>query len=445
VVDNRVLMFVAAVSIFSGLAAAALPAWRSRSAAISTALSDTARGTSSASLRRLTTALVIVEIMLAASVLIGAGLMGKGILRLSSVRYQFAMSDVLIGRVTLPAKTYPDAESRRRFHLSLHDRLQSMGASRAAALGTSVPFAAVAPASFSLDPVDADRSRWPLARPVFVSPGYFQALGVNLIGGRDFEPGDREGRAPVAIVNQSFALKYARRADLIGQTITVGGAAPSAPPVRATIVGVAPDLFVGNPRGEEPEAMYFPLFQQTVPADSISVVARGDAAGGSLERSLYGAVAAVDPELPLDRVMSLGAFRGGATWFYNVFGVLFVAFGTGALLLALVGVYAVMSFGVARRRREIGTRMACGATRGDIARMVLFEGSRRLAVGLVAGGLLAAWLTPRLALFLFQVSPRDPAIFAAAMAIVAIVGLSACAIPALRAARQDPNVCLRDE
>ena len=444
-VDSRVLLFVVAVTVFAALAAAALPAWRTRSAAISTALSDASRGTTSASLRRLTAALIVVEIALAAGVLIGGGLMGKGILRLSAARYQFAVSDVLTGRLTLPARAYPSPESRRRFYLALHGALESMSAARAAAIGSSVPFAAVPAMPFTLDAADADRSRWPLARPVFVSPGYFQALGVNLIGGRDFEPADREGRAPVAIVNQSFALKHARRADLIGQTIMVAGPTPAAPPVAATIIGVAPDLFVGNARGEDPEAMYFPLFQQAVPPDGISVLARGDAAGGALERALHSAVAAVDPELPLDRVMSLAVFRGGATWFYGVFGVLFLVFAAGALLLSLIGVYAVMSFGVTRRLREIGTRMACGATRADIARLVLLEGSRRLAAGLLAGALLAAYLTPRLALFLFQVSPRDPAVFAAAIALVALVGLSACAIPALRAARQDPNVCLRDE
>lgn len=444
-VDTRVLMFVVAVTVLAALAAAALPAWRTRSAAISTALTDAARGTTSASLRRLTAGLIVVEIALAAAVLVGGGLMGKGIMRLSTAQYPFAVADVRIGRLLLPARSYPTPDSRRMFYLSLHAALQSLAGARGAALGSSVPFALVLPVPFTLDPPDGDPARWPQARPVFVSPGYFHALGVGLIGGRDFEAGDREDRAPVAIVNQSFALKHARRADLIGQTITVAGAGPNAAPVTATIIGVAPDLFVGNPRGEEPEAMYFPLFQQLVPPDGISMLARGEAGGGSLERAMQAAVGALDPELPLDRVMSLSAFRAGATWFYGVFGVLFLAFGMGALVLALVGVYAVMSFGITRRRREIGTRMACGATRGDIARMVLLEGSQRLMLGLLAGGLLAAWLTPRLALFLFQVSPRDPAIFAAATAVVAIVGLSACALPALRAARQNPNVCLRDD
>ena len=167
--------------------------------------------------------------------------------------------------------------------------------------------------------------------------------------------------------------------------------------------------------------------------------------GGAVERSLRDVIASIDPELPLDGVISLAAFRESVTWFYRVFGYLLIAFGLGALALALVGVYAVMAFGVTRRRREIGTRMAFGATGGDIARMFLLEGSWRLAIGLAGGALLAAWLTPRLALFLFQVSPRDPYVYGGALAIVALVGLTACLAPALRAGRQDPNECLRVE
>jgi putative ABC transport system permease protein len=186
--------------------------------------------------------------------------------------------------------------------------------------------------------------------------------------------------------------------------------------------------------------VYVPLFQQETPDASTSLLVRG-----MDEPQLRAIVASIDRELPLDRVTTLAAFRHGVTWYYRVFGFLLMAFGLGALVLALVGVYAVMSFGVTRRRREIGTRMAFGATRSHILRMFLREGARRLAAGLAAGGLLAAWLTPRLALFLFQVSPRDASVYAAASAIVAGVGMAAYILPALRASRLDPNACLRDD
>ena len=439
VVDVRVLLYAAGVAIVSALAAGALPSWRSGSAVLTSALSDEARGTTSSTLRRTTAALVVIEVALACAVLIGAGLMARGIARLASVEHGFAVDDVTTGRVSLPAASYPDAERRHAFFRALHARLQSIdGVS--AALGSTMPFAAAAPVPFLLDRTSAQEP-WPQAWRVIVSPGYFDALGVRLIGGRDFEIADTPGRAPVAVVNLSFALKYARREELIGRSIRIG--APDAPP--ATIIGIVPDLAVGNYRGERPEAIYVPLFQQANPPDGISVIARGSGAAGEVDRSLRAAVSGLDPALPLDRVMTLGAFRNGVTWFYRVFGVVFLAFGLGALVLALVGVYAVMAFGVTRRRREIGTRMAFGATGRDIARMFLTEGAWRLAVGLATGALLAAWLTPRLSLFLFQVSPRDPAVFAAAMAIVGAVGLSACAVPAWRASRQDPNVSLRDE
>ncbi len=441
VIDGRVLGYVVAVTVITALVAAALPALQSGGAPPAAALTEETRSTTSGSLRRTTAALVIVEIALSAAVLVCAGLMGKGIMRLSSTEYNFAVDDVVTGRISLPAATYRAPEDRRRFLVSLYTRLQALPTSRGAALGTSLPFTSAEPLRFTLDADDGSPERWPEARHVMVSPGYFGTLGVSAIGGRDFEEGDREGRPRVAIVNLSFALTFARRDDLIGRTIRI-----SLPvPITATVVGVVPDLFVGNVRGEQPEAIYLPLLQQATPPSAVSVIARADTTPASLERELRGAITEIDPDLPLDRVVTLAGVRETATWFYRVFGMLFLAFGASALLLALVGVYAVMSFAVTRRTREIGTRMALGATGADIARMFLREGSIRVVVGLAAGMLLAAFFAPRLALFLFQVQPHDPSVFMAATAIVSVVAMSACAIPSLRAARQNPTESLRDE
>jgi len=436
VVDTRVLLYAIAAATLSALVASALPSLRSGSAAVVSELANESRGTTSGTLRRATAVLIFVEVALASGVLIAAGLMTKGVVRLASTRYDFAVDEVTIGRVSLPARGYPDAARRRRFFDSLFSRLQSIRGTDTA-LGSSFPFASAESVVFQLDRSPGNTGQ---ARRVVVSPGYFSTLGVGLIGGRDFEAGDNALRGPVAIVNLSFALRHARREDLIGRTIRIGGG--SAPP--AIIVGVAPDLAVGNPRGEQPEAIYVPLFQQTSPPDAISVLARAESAGVPVERALREAIASIDPELPLDGVMSLGRFREGVTWFYRAFGYLLMAFGIAALALALVGVYAVMAFGVTRRRREIGTRMAFGATGGDIARLFLLEGAWRLAAGLAAGALLAAWLTPRLALILFQVSPRDPYVYGSALLGVTVIGFAACLVPALRAARQDPNECLRE-
>ena len=438
VIDARVVAYAAAVAIVSALAASALPAWRGGRAALSRDLSEEGRGYTSGSLGRATAVLVIVEIALATAVMIAAGLMTRGVTRLASADYAFALDDVLTGRVTLPPRVYSTPDERRAFAIALHARLQSLPGAHAS-LASSMPFAAVETVPFWLDRPGAQAGAPADARRMIVSPGHFETLGVRLIGGRDFEAADDVARAPVAIVNLSFALKHARREDLIGRRIRIGS--DSATP--ATIVGIAPDLAVGNPRGESPEAVYVPLFQQASPPDGVTLLARApnDAA---IERRLRDVVASINPELPLDRVMTLAAFRTGVTWFYRVFGTLFLTFGAGALVLALVGVYAVMSFGVTRRRREIGTRMACGATRAHIARMFLREASWRLGIGLAAGLLIAAWLTPRLSLFLFQVSPRDPAVYAWSIAIVAAIGLAACALPAWRAATQEPNSALRE-
>ena len=441
VVDARVLAYVVGVTVATALAAAALPALQGGRTPPSSALTEETRSTTSGSLRRTTMALVVIEIALSAAVLVGAGLMGKGIARLSSTAYDFAVDDVVTGRISLPGQTYRTPEDRREFFLTLYTRLQALRTPHAVALGTSLPFRFADTVLFSLGAGDAEPTRWPEAHQVLVSPGYFDALGVVTIGGRDFEEADREGRAAVAIVNLSFALTFARRDDLIGRTITIGDETP----LTATVIGIVPDLAVGNPRGENPETIYLPLLQQAAPPSGISVIARADVPSAAVARELRGAVAEINPDLPLDSVLTLSAVRESATWFYNVFGMLLMTFGLGALLLALVGVYAVMSFAVTRRRREIGTRMALGATGGNIARMFLREGSAQLAVGLFAGVLLAAFFAPRLAPFLFQVEPFDPAVFIGATAIVGVVALSACALPSIRAARQNPTESLRDE
>lgn len=442
VVDARVLAFIVAATVVTALVAAALPALQSGGAALSTSLREETRSATSGTLRRTTAVLVIVEVALAAAVLACAGLMAKGVAQLSAERHAFAVDDVITGRISLPARTYGTDEARREFFVSMHTRLQELRASRAAALGSSLPFTAAESVRFGLDARDPDPDRWPEARCVLVSPGYFAAVGVRPLAGRDIEESDREGRAPVALVNLSFALTFARREDLIGRPLRIAGEGAA---VTATIVGIVPDLFVGNVRGERPEAIYLPLLQQDSPPAGISVVARATTPPDAVERELRAAVAEIDPELPLDRVMTLADLRESGTWFYRVFGMLFLAFGAGALVLALVGVYAVMSFAVTRRRREIGTRMAFGATRADIARMFLREGVVRLAIGLAAGMLIAAWFTPKLSLFLFRVDPRDASVFMAALGIVGLVGLLACAVPALRAARQAPVACLRDD
>lgn len=441
-VDTRVLTYVVLAAGASALVAAALPAVQSGHAVLTGSLRDETRSTTSGSLRKTTAALVAVEIALAASVLVCAGLMAKGVARLSSAEYPFAVDGVLTGRLLLPARDYGTPEARREFYVSLYTRLQELRTVREAALGSSLPFIFADTTRFSLDPRDSDQDRWPEVRRVLVSPGYFQALGVGPLGGRDIEESDREVRPPVALVNLSFALTFARREDLIGRPVRIVNGDET---MSATIVGIVPDLAVGNVRGERPEAIYLPLLQQQTPPSNISIAALTADRPANVERELRAAIAEIDPHLPLDRVVPLSALREAGTWFYRVFGMLFVVFGFGALVLALVGVYAVMSFAVTRRRREIGTRMALGATSVDIARMFLREGSVRLAVGLAAGILMAAMFAPRLSFFLFQVDPRDPGVVAMATAVVAFVGLAACAVPAIRAARQRPVECLRDE
>jgi predicted permease len=286
----------------------------------------------------------------------------------------------------------------------------------------------------------ADERALPSAYAAAVSPGYFHTFGTAVVAGRNFGPEDRAGGAPVTIVNQSFARLAWPGADAVGRRIRVGRGKDA---VWRTVVGVAPDLGMrglqNNETGEE--GFYVPLSQDSPGFATLVVATRGRPL--ALVPTVRAEVSGLDPDIPVYFVQSMAQVVAGEAFFFNMFGTLFAVLGGCALVLASVGIYGVIAFSVQQRTQEIGVRMALGARRGNVLGMILRQGSIQLGIGLGAGLLLAFLGSRPLRALLFEVDPTDPPTYALVSFVLCAVALSACLVPARRAARLDPQIALR--
>jgi hypothetical protein len=278
-----------------------------------------------------------------------------------------------------------------------------------------------------------------LVRAVRISPRFFETFEVAMLEGREFGSLDTPETQPSVIVNRRFVSRFLPGGRPIGRRIRLPG--PDGE-VVATIVGVAPDLRMGA-SDRDPEIVYLPLAQWPSAAMSLAVRTVGDPRAATAP--VRAAVATLDPDLPVSRVLTMAEALESATWFYGTFGRVFVVFGGAALALALVGLYGLMALSVSQRTREFGVRLAMGARPVDVLGMVFRQALLQVAVGLAAGLALAAFATPLLRTFLIDVDPRDAVVYALVAAALGAAGLLAVVRPALRASRTNPTNALRAE
>jgi predicted permease len=443
-VDAPVLLFVVGVTLLATFLAGLLPALQVTRGSLNQVLTDESRGSSSFRLGKLSRALVVLQVALSCGLLVASGLMIKSVTRLSTADYGFDPETIYTARMGLFETDYPEAADRRRLFRDLQERLAARADVVAAALTPTLPVTGSNAGRIVIEGESyADAAEQPLANQAPISPGFFDTFGVSVLRGRDFDQRDRDDAQPVAIVNESFVERLFEGRDPIGKRFAFGAVGSDSAATWLTVVGVVPDLYMNGPLNEMPEGFYVPFEQADARFVSIAVRPRGDAL--SFAPSLRAEVLALDPDLPLywERAMT-GAIEE-QTWFYWVFGTLFTTFGSVALLLASVGLYGVMSFGVRRRTAEVGIRMALGASAREVLGMVVRQGFWQLGIGLVLGLLLALGLGSLLEAILYQVEPTDPFTFVSIAATLLLTGLTACLLPALRAARIDPMIALRKE
>jgi predicted permease len=437
-----VLAFVVALAIVSTLFSGAIPAIQASRSDINEVLKDENRGSSSLKMGSISRVLVVFEIALSCGLLVASGLMIKSVTKVKTMDPGFRTQNVLTARIGFPA-TYTDTAAQKRFMIQLRQDLAMLPGVRAAAITSNLPGVGgsnggpvmIEGVAYAAER-DVPNSRWYAA-----SDGYFETFGVKLLEGRGFTAADRADAQPVAVVNKAFADKYFPGIDALGRRIRLGGTTSTNP--WMTIVGVAPMMFSGDngrPRGP---AFYAPLAQHHSKFVSLAVQTSGPPM--ALTQLVRETVAKQNPDIPLYQVYPMDEALSRPLWYIRVFGTMFMIFGGIALFLAAIGLYAVMSFSVSRRTKEVGIRMALGAQAGQVIRMVFGQGMWQLGIGITLGLLLAAGIGQVTTAILFDVQPRDPQVFGGVVIVLFITGILACLVPARRATRVDPLTALRSE
>lgn len=441
--DGRVFLATAVVSLLAAVLSGALPALRGSRVDLRAILSDGGRGGSpGVGRQRLLGAAVVLQLAFAQVLLVGAGLMLRSLGRLLQTDPGFRPASVVTAALTLPASRYGETTKAIAFYDQVLERLRGERGVEAVAVTSWVPFTANANSgSFQIRGREAPPGAGsPHANIVWVSSDYFRAMGIPLRKGRTFGPeDDRRPASPdepmSAIIDERLARTYFPGEDPIGRRINQGP--------ELVIVGVV-GAVAQEALGVEPAPTVYYNYRQGWWSQYSTIVRSGlpaDAAGRAVRR----AARELDPTVPVYDVRpmdvlvreSVGARRFGA--------VVLAGFAALALVLALLGIYGVVSYVVAQRRKELGVRVALGASGGDLARLVL-AGGARLALFGVAGGTLGVLALGRvLGAVLYGVGPRDPALLAAGGAVLGAAAVGACYLPARRAAAVDPSTALRGE
>ncbi len=443
--DLRVMLFVLALIVLASVFAGTLPALHASRVSACAVLKDNSRSSTSATLGRFSSALVVVELAVSCGLLIAAGLMIKSVAQLEHVQMPFAIDNVLTARVDLPPASYPNTAASIRFFEQLLPRLRVVPGVAAATLSDGLPAAGNGSIPVQIEGTSfAHTSDYPLAREGIVTEGYFTTFQTRLISGREFTPADTAANQPVAIVNESFAHVHFPNVDPIGHRMK--RIRPTHEP-WLTIVGVAPDLLmqgIGN-NNASPVGYYIPIAQSDV-ANGVRIAIRTDGPDPAALTSLVrGAVASLDPNLAIYQIDTMRTVIDRQTAFYTIFGTFFTAFGVCALLLAAAGLYGVMSFAVTQRTREMGVRSALGAKGSQLVALVMRKTVWQLGLGLFLGVGLARLASGALQPVLYHVDPRDGAVFALVALTLAIASLVATFLPARRVTRIDPVLALTVE
>jgi predicted permease len=440
--DLRVLAVALAVTLLTGLVFGTAPAIYSARCDASQSLNESGRALVSSGRNRIYSGLIAVETAMAAVLLVGAGLMMKSFALLQTADTGLRPEHVLTLRVSLPESKYPDRTSIRAFYKQVTDRVESLPGVESAGFISLLPLQEW---GYNMTFEIEGRQPFPPGAGPFVetravSPGYIQAMGISLIQGRDFTDQDDRDAMPAVIINQRMATYIPAGHEPIGSHIRLGRA-------WWTVVGVTADVKqsgIKDPARRE-ALMPYTQWDGSGLIQSMSLAVRTSLDPLSLAESIRGQVRAVDPSQPIYNVETMKAVIADSISDSRINTILLVLFASIALFLALVGIYGVVSYWAAQRTREIGIRIAVGATRNQILSLIVRRGMLPVMSGLLAGIPLAFALTRFLATMLYGVSPFDPSVFAGITTALGLVALIACFIPALRATRLHPTEALRQE
>lgn len=437
-IHPSVLLFALALSLITSLFFGFAPAWRLSRVAPQVSLRAARQVSSDPGGQRLQNSVASAEIALAFVLLIAGGLLLHSFTRLLESPFGFDPQNAFTVRTVFDHVRYPDSTKRDITQKQLLDRLTRLPGISAVAEASHLPLSDTRQIGFRLEHTAQDDFH--MAENSLVSPGYFHAMGITLIEGRDFTLDDRRDSVPVAIINQALNREYFPGQNPIGQRVQWGDRA------TFTIIGVAGDVHVSSLDTDSPPMIYLDMFQiESGVSGKIAFILRGKAVGPELLPAIRRQVWSVDRELPLYEAATLQSLISESLAQRSFTLVLLGAFAVVALLLAAVGIFGVISYLVAQRSSEFGVRMALGATRSQIANLVLSRGAKIAVTGCLCGAVLSALASRLLLASLYRTDWYDPAMLCLVSLLLFAVVLLASWMPARRAAATDPMHALRNE
>lgn len=443
-----VLLFTLGASVVAALLFGTAPAWQASRLDVTDSLKDGSRSSMGTGSRNLRRGLVVVEFAMALCLMAGAGLSIRSFQNLTNQEMGVRVDGIL----TFVLRTAPHRFSDRAQDVALFQqilaKIEAMPGVIRASMAGSLPDTSAfeLPIGVAGRPANAPGAE-PISGINIVTPEYFSTFGIQMEKGRAFSDEDTASTDQVAMVNEAFVRHFLPSADPLTQRVLVPQFDPVAQklgaPIPRQIIGIFHDVRNTDPRDSDVPEVDVPFWQFPLPSVVVAVSTAGDPQNALM--SVAAAIQSVDPDLPLLFVETMKQVVSGILADDRWITALFAGFGFAALLLAMLGVYGVMSYSVAQRTHEIGVRVALGAERSHVLRLVLKEGLILASIGVACGFIGALALTRLMRHTLFGVSPTDPLTFAGVAALLVVVALAGCFVPAKRAIRVDPLVALRHE
>jgi predicted permease len=435
--DWRVLVLSASVCLIATVLFGLVPAMQASNVDLAAAMkSESGSVVGGRGKGWIRSGLVMVQVSLSFVLLVGAGLLVKSLQSMRQADLGFSTNDVLSGYVDMVSAGY-DGPRIRNFQDQLSDRVNGIPGVASMVWVRSVPFTyrSFPSAAIAVDGFEAAPGEQPVVDYNEVGPAYFATTGIALAAGRDFTLADNETGQLVAVVNETMAQRFWRGQNPVGQRLQVKGR-------WLQVVGLAKTSKYSSLLENSKPLFYTPL-RQALLVGGQNFQIRTKLGPEAMAKALAREIKAIDANLAAGEIITMREQVDRRTWSQRAAVLLLGIFGGIALLLAGVGLYGVMSYAVSQSSRELGLRMALGARASDLLGLVMSQGARLTAAGIVAGALASLLLTRLMGDLLFKVSPRDPMVFALALMVMSIAALAACLAPALRATRTDPLKALR--
>lgn len=443
-IDGRSLGYTIAISVLTGIVFGLAPAVQAARSSLQESLKEGGRGSAGGRRARLRNGLVIAEVSMSLVLLIGASLFVRSFLNLQNAKVGFDTGPLMTLRFFMPGAAYEAGDARARRVHDLVRRVEGVPGVQAAFASNFVPLSGGGGGgNVLLEGKTFEPGKEPSISFIAASPHFRKTLGIALVRGRDITESEEITRTAVALINEAMARQLWADSDPLGRRFRLTGASN---PDWFTVVGILADFrhFQGDDEDDTvyPSA-YVPYQFQPMPNTGLTIRVAGNPAG--ISGPVREQIRLADPTLPVFQVSTMEDLRQRSFWQFKLFGWMFSIFGAIALLLASVGVYGVLSYSVSQRTQEIGVRVALGAARRDVMRLVLGQGLRLALAGILVGILGAFGATRLIKTLLYNVTPTDPVSFGGVAIFLVSVALVASYVPARRAMAVDPIVALRDE